>query len=243
MSEPATQKYFLAQHIHLCEIDDGAIILDLPKNKYMAVDRNDLLALERFVEGVRPRRQSIENNDIAQSPEILDALLERGILTKSRAEGFWVEPVIPLAAQAISTGRRRTWPLAIRSSHIVSFVQSYVYVSFMLRTERLCQMVSHLRAMKNARSTNAGLTASPATIIRHCAIFRRIRTFVYTAHEECLFDALVLAMFLYRSRLIPTFIIGVKTKPFLAHAWVQIGDWVIDERVEKVQMLKPILVV
>jgi hypothetical protein len=169
--------------------------------------------------------------------------LKRGLLTKSRTEGLPTEPVIPLAAQAISTGRQRTWPLAIRFTHIVSFVQSYVYVSFMLRTERLCQIVSHLRAMNKTRSANVGMTTSSATIIRHCAIFRRIRTFVYTAHEECLFDALVLAMFLFHCRHIPTFVIGVKTKPFLAHAWVQIGEWVIDERVEKVQMLKPILVV
>jgi hypothetical protein len=38
-----------------------------------------------------------------------------------------------------------------------------------------------------------------------------------------------------------TFAIGVATKPFLAHAWVQIGESVLNDTAEHVQDFKPLL--
>jgi hypothetical protein len=74
-------------------------------------------------------------------------------------------------------------------------------------------------------------------------IFRRLRTFTYTAKDHCLLDSLILTDFLYRNGLIPTFVIGIRTKPFLAHAWVQIEDCVMDDRLESLENMTPILVV
>jgi len=38
-----------------------------------------------------------------------------------------------------------------------------------------------------------------------------------------------------------TFVIGVATKPFLAHSWVQIGEYVLNDTAEHAQDFKPIL--
>jgi hypothetical protein len=38
-----------------------------------------------------------------------------------------------------------------------------------------------------------------------------------------------------------TFVIGVATKPFLAHSWVQLGEYVLNDTTERVQDFMPIL--
>lgn len=70
--------------------------------------------------------------------------------------------------------------------------------------------------------------------------FLRLRLFFYTAHRRCLFDSLVLTAFLTKTGVPCTFVIGVSTKPFLAHAWVQIGETVLNDTAEHIQMYTPI---
>jgi hypothetical protein len=73
--------------------------------------------------------------------------------------------------------------------------------------------------------------------------FFKLRIWFYTADRHCLFDSLVLAVFLTRNGFPCTFVIGVSTKPFLAHSWVQIGDFVLNDTAEHVQTFTPILAV
>ena len=89
----------------------------------------------------------------------------------------------------------------------------------------------------HARETHAG----GSSLQELMSAFRLIRLWVYTAHNECLFDSLVLRFFLDRYGLRTTLIIGVATKPFGAHAWVQFGQLAVDDSVEKVRQFVPIL--
>jgi hypothetical protein len=73
--------------------------------------------------------------------------------------------------------------------------------------------------------------------------FFRLRIWFYTADRHCLFDSLVLAAFLTRKKVPCTLVIGVSTKPFLAHSWVQIGEFVLNDTAEHVQTFTPILAV
>ena len=71
--------------------------------------------------------------------------------------------------------------------------------------------------------------------------FLWLRALCYTAQRRCLFDSLVLSVYLTREKIPCTFVIGVATKPFLAHSWVQIGESVLNDTAERVQDFKPIL--
>jgi hypothetical protein len=73
------------------------------------------------------------------------------------------------------------------------------------------------------------------------ASFLWLRTWCYTAQRRCLFDSLVLSIYLTRGMVPCTFVIGVANKPFLAHAWVQIGESVLNDTAEHVHNFKPIL--
>ena len=72
--------------------------------------------------------------------------------------------------------------------------------------------------------------------------FCRIRPWIYTAHNRCLVDSLILAEFLHRYGYPARLVIAIEPMPFSAHAWVQLGECVIDDTVEAVRRFAPILV-
>lgn len=73
-------------------------------------------------------------------------------------------------------------------------------------------------------------------------LFRQVRPWIYTARNNCLFDALVFTDYLLRLGFDAVFVIGVRTRPFEAHAWTQIGTALVDDLPERVQTFTPIVV-
>jgi hypothetical protein len=72
-------------------------------------------------------------------------------------------------------------------------------------------------------------------------IYEALRIWAYTARDACLLDSLMLADFLRRQQIPAHLLIGVATKPFSAHAWVQLDNFVLNDTVERVQGFTPIL--
>jgi hypothetical protein len=50
-----------------------------------------------------------------------------------------------------------------------------------------------------------------------------------------------LTVYLTKAKIPCTFVIGVASRPFLAHSWVQIGDSVLNDTAEHTQNFKTIL--
>jgi len=74
-------------------------------------------------------------------------------------------------------------------------------------------------------------------------VFSRIRAYVYDSKQHCLFDSLVVIEYLAHYELSPTFVMAIQTDPFGAHAWVQEGDCVFNDRVVRTQYFSPIVVI
>jgi hypothetical protein len=72
-------------------------------------------------------------------------------------------------------------------------------------------------------------------------VFRWLRLWSYTAAGACLFDSLVASEFFLRHRIPTTLYLGVQSKPFGAHAWVQWHDVVVNDTVENVRRYTPIM--
>ncbi len=62
-------------------------------------------------------------------------------------------------------------------------------------------------------------------------------------HDRCLPWSIAMADYLSRRRCFPDLVIGVKMKPFAAHAWIQLEDRVLSDRLDEVLPYTPILVV
>jgi hypothetical protein len=74
-------------------------------------------------------------------------------------------------------------------------------------------------------------------------IFRRLRPHTFAARDRCLFHSLALVRFMARHDVFPTWVIGVRAKPWGAHAWVQQGKLLLDANPEQVCEYTPILTV
>ena len=86
-------------------------------------------------------------------------------------------------------------------------------------------------------------SVSPDSIARAIAAYETLRPFVFTARDKCLQDSLALIGFLASEGLFPHWVIGVKTRPFGAHSWVQLGPTVLNDHHDHVRQFVPILVV
>ena len=99
----------------------------------------------------------------------------------------------------------------------------------------------HRAARVNAALAGNATQADTERCIELALVFRRLRPWAYRAREKCLLDSLVLTRFLHICDIPVTLVLGVAPKPFTAHAWVQFGSIVLNDKAEHVQMYTPIL--
>jgi hypothetical protein len=109
----------------------------------------------------------------------------------------------------------------------------------MLRRGHLLALVTRLLARK-ASILPASRMGEAHDVVTLVHIVRRLSALFYTSKDACLLDSFVLAEFLISYGYRPTLVLGVHTKPFLAHAWVQMDDCVLNDSMEYAQTLTPI---
>jgi hypothetical protein len=70
-----------------------------------------------------------------------------------------------------------------------------------------------------------------------------LRPHTFAARDRCLFHSLALVNFLARHAVFPTWVIGVRARPWGAHAWVQHDKLLLDANPEQVCEFASILAV
>jgi hypothetical protein len=105
-----------------------------------------------------------------------------------------------------------------------------------LRWRRIDVVVARLRAgAPTAAVSGDGLR-------QHAAEFQAMRPWYWRTYR-CLFDSLALLYYLQAFELRPSWVFGVRSEPFDAHCWLQTGETVVNDSLEKVAAYAPILVV
>jgi hypothetical protein len=239
---PSPRTCHLSAHVYCREFDDGAIILDLRNGCYLGINAKDLPDLKSRI-GNWPTSPRFESNvkDLgsASTESLISDLLLRGILTtaepKTRPASL-VSPLTSLTMDGYSIAQK-----SIPTTHILQFVLSLVQVLLRGRQGRLEPLLNWIRQRRSFLENRSSVTEDRVADL--LSSFFRLRIWFYTANNHCLFDSLVLSVFLTRERVPCTFVIAVATKPFLAHSWVQIGECVLNDTVEYVQTFNPILTV
>jgi hypothetical protein len=238
----ALQSYFFDVHAYCCEFDNGAIILDLRSDTYLGLDAQHIPYLRTRIsnwpesgESGRISREA-DPHDIAACESLIVDLLTRGILTTSLTSRQPSPAAIPTTAltPASSAEAQRRIPL----THVIQFSIALLMVVLHLKGNRLAVLLDWLRRRQSLIQRRHSITHG--SNMAQLASFLWLRTWCYTAQRRCLFDSLILAVYLTRGMIPCTFTIGVATKPFLAHAWVQIGDSVLNDTAEHAQGFKPI---
>lgn len=134
------------------------------------------------------------------------------------------------------------------ASHSINLTHLLVLLSAILRVvigRALFGTGALIRATRRLKDRLARFRTaqSDSALISAVRAFRQFRPWVYTAQDRCLFDALILNHYLLRLGFDAAIVIGIRTRPFEAHAWIQIGTLLVDDLPEKVKTFTPIVVV
>lgn len=220
-------------------MDEGAIVLDLRTAKYLAISTPAVPELLRSI-GAIPRDQTGPDSigNVGEFGELVDSLITNRILTRSAVAGRRFKPVETRADRSLYL------PCLATTCHpgvrdIASFMISVLLIKGLLLTASLKRVLAMMQKRKEQIATDEGDWRS-AEIRVLVNSFLRARTYAYSADDHCLFDSLVLMDFLLRHQIAASLVFGVHTKPFRAHAWVQLGNSVLNDHVENVQAYRPI---
>jgi hypothetical protein len=233
----------LASHVRACCTGRHIILMDLRRNKYLGLNAADTSAFASVVEDW-PLAATSELN--TESSETIRELLDTGLLTWSADEE--VRPSLPICASqsaALLDGYVDV-PTRIGWLDIARFIYAAITAWALLKWRSLEATVDRVtrrreRTMKHAARSNADDQNRIARLMQLTAGFARMRTFLFTAQDHCLFESLALSEYLACYGLTPDWVFGVATQPFSAHCWLQQGDVTVNDTPEHTRAFTPIL--
>lgn len=243
-SEEMPAPYFIPRHVHLCETGNQVIFLDLRRDKYLAIGRAERQALSGQVGGWPADG---DGDALTRAPEgssepVIRSMLKLGLLTADSSLGKEAgHPLIESVNESLVDDDFERH-IAISSAHLCQFVLACARARLALRLRSLENVVEAVRRRK-ARALQKGNAVDAQLNREQVAIFDRLRPFVFTAKDACLFDSLALIEFLAMHDSYPTWVIGVHTQPFSAHSWVQHNEFSFNGPVEFLRRFTPILAV
>lgn len=230
----------LASHVRACECGRSVILLDLRRSRYLGVSGAVSKILADHVDGWPISNQPV--GAAAPQDSISSAartLLLQGLLTD---EPVNPAPMITLEEASASVDVEASpTSRALGARRLLQFTGSVAVAAWWLRCRSLLAIANSLTARREQflGPKTMALDAMGASV----AAYEALRPFVFTAREKCLLDSIALTIFLARDGLFPHWVIGIKTRPFGAHSWVQSGGTVLNDQHGYVRQFRPILVV
>jgi Transglutaminase-like superfamily len=233
-------RYGLARHIYVCRDEDYIVVLDLKQDRYFALEAAKTAPLGSVLSGW-PTSAPTEAAALPQATagEVAAPLVRRGWLLEGPGKD-----ATPVSAPRPETELVRPTDvigtkLGVRA--VVAFVVASVLAKFVLRFWRFERVIHRVAARKARRASNQPLDREHARQLVDA--FDRMRVFLFSSREECLHDSLAVVEFLAQYGIFPTWVFGVRARPFVAHCWVQDTDLVFNDTVENVTTYVPIMVV
>jgi hypothetical protein len=238
------QPYLLAPHVYPCVSGQHVVLMDLERDKYVAVIPAHRLA--RWVRGwpvgtVRTTDSPHNAEDDADS--LVSQMLAHGMLVTDPHLG---KPAVPVST-ARPTRSLVEFDLDTRSQASVAqlwrFGRSCLHAQLSLKLRPIQSIVEAVRDRKGRQAASREQNADPIRLRALVSAFTRLRPLFYTLRSACLLDSLTLLHFLAAEDIHPEWVFGVKTEPFDAHCWVQHGEAVLNDVPDRVRQYSPILVV
>jgi hypothetical protein len=239
--------YFIPRHVHLCQTGNQVIFLDLRRDKYLAIGKAERQAMSGQVNGW-PAHDDHSDGAVhthyprGSSEPVIRSMLELGLLTPDANTGkHATHPAIESVNESL-VDEPPEQRISICYRHLPTFLLACARARATLRLRSLEHAVESVRRRK-ARSLRHASAFDLRKNRELVATFDRLRPFVFTARDACLFDSLALIEFLAMHDSYPTWVIGVHTQPFSAHSWVQHNEFSFNGPVEFLRRFTPILAV
>ncbi len=238
------QPYLLAPHVYPCISGQHVILMDLERDKYVAVAPAHRLAgwVRGWPVGAAETTGPPHAEDGPPDP-VLSQMLAHGMLVTDPFLGKPAVPVTTVPPQRSlmefdldtrpKTGAAQAW----------RFGRSCLRAQLSLKLRPIQLIVEAVRDRKARQTVGDPQAADPVRLRTLVTAFARLRPLFYTLRAACLLDSLTLLHFLSGEGIHPDWVFGVKTEPFDAHCWVQHGEILLNDAPDRVRQYSPILVV
>lgn len=214
-------RYGLCHGVSFCFAGDRAIVLDLKRDRYFGLTSAQARALLSG-DGADPSLEPLVRQNILQEVVAADSAPRPCAATPARRR---------LSQNSQPSQRGADWlgvALAVCSAQLE------------LKGLGLQRALARLASRKADLLNSAG-AQDPDAMMTLARRFNAARPLAPLA-SVCLLDSLALSTYLAKRGFIADLIFGVDAPPFSAHAWVQCGDVVLNDDVDRVAIYTPILV-
>lgn len=218
----------LRNGISFCEVSERLLFLDIIADRYFCLQPHAELAFRNLLLG---------NSLDEAGRSSLASLLEAGTLLES--EGNGVPHRFRLHPQATLSLLDKELPKA-STIHIYGALIAILKARAGLRWRRLHRI---LRGVDLGRISWPRTGAVDVYAIQEAATAFEGTSRILRSHDKCLSRSIALARYLAEKGLPADLVIGVKLRPFAAHAWVQSGRWLVNDRLDNVRNYTPIVAV
>lgn len=216
---PASLTVWPADGVHFAWIGRDIVTLDLGRDAYgLLTDAADRI------------RPGPSRRILLDDPDNLAPLVDAGLVTTIPRIAAQQKSVLP-PTHALLPGEGGDVGLAARLIAAVNAVEATI--RFRRRS---------LGALLGDAAVPQPVRATPAPVQDLYAAFDAILPWI-PWEGECLQRAFMLHRHLVKAGQPALWVIGVRTWPFLAHAWVQVGSEVVGDSLERVRTFEPILAV
>jgi Transglutaminase-like superfamily len=254
-------RYGLANHVFVCTDEEYVVVLDLKQDRYFTLDAARTAALASILPGwpapatTPASADSSAGSELAAesggsssagmalaAEEAAGSLVQQGWLLELPAVSKEATPVRlpPPETELLAAAAVESAPIGARA--VLTFVFASVFAKLALRFWPF-ERVIHRVARRKAAHPGASGSLDVARARQLVDVFGRLRVFLFSHREKCLHDSLAQLEFLARYGVFPSWVFGVRARPFVAHCWVQYEDIVFNDTIEHVGGYAPIMVV
>lgn len=235
-------RYGLARHIFVCRDEDYIVVLDLKQDRYFALEAAKTALLGSVLPGwpgSAPTGAAVTEQSRVE--EVAAPLVRRGWLLENPVDSKDATPVSAPRAEIELVRPTDVIDTKLGLRAVAAFVVASVLAKFVLRFWRFERVIHRVAARKARRASNQPVDRERARQLVDA--FDRMRVFLFSSREECLHDSLAVVEFLALFGIFPTWVFGVRARPFVAHCWVQDTGVVFNDTVENVTTYVPIMLV
>lgn len=209
-----------APHFRFAWLPSSVIALDLRADRYLRLGFEVAEALDEARKG----RLSAAGR----------GCLERAGILTADCRGRPIAPIrIAPAQEAALSG---TWMQRGGELGAVAIMRALAVARIRLRANGLAAALAS--AERSARRAKAVNSARAVAIARQVDAVRAW----FPVQRRCLPDSLALHRLLAEAGVVASLVIGVRDRPFAAHCWVQDGCWLLNDTLDDIAELTPILV-
>ncbi|WP_034161478.1 lasso peptide biosynthesis B2 protein [Sphingomonas sp. ERG5] len=216
--------YALRAGLSFCRVEERLLFLDLIVDRYFCLSTEAERAFFRLY-----RAEPLDAADQAR----LARLIAAGLIVDSGRAMIAPCPAAPPVTYSLidaPTAERRVAGCA-------AALLSLSLARIELRIAGMARALARISRRKHRLRRDACFER----VARVAAAFEAANALV-SAHDRCLPRSLAVAHRLIDVGAAPDLVLGVKLAPFRAHAWIQCGEALVNERLEVVRQFTPILV-